>query len=96
MGHRSKLKTFPNLQNSLVMARIYVGNLPLDMKSRDIDDLFYKCLPPPLHFLSPDLVAVPQLRAAVAGLLIVCFNGCAFPFVCSCTRWLARKVRTHR
>jgi len=96
MDHRSKLKAFPNLQNSFVMARIYVGNLPLDMKSRDIDDLFYKCLPPSLHVFSSDLVAVPQLRAAVAGLLIVGFNGRALPFVCSCTRWLARKVRTHR
>jgi hypothetical protein len=24
------------------MARIYVGNLPLDIRTKDIDDLFYK------------------------------------------------------
>jgi arginine/serine-rich splicing factor 1/9 len=24
------------------MARIYVGNLPLDIRSKDIEDLFYK------------------------------------------------------
>ena len=26
----------------IIMARIYVGNLPLDIRSRDIEDLFWK------------------------------------------------------
>lgn len=29
----------------LKMARIYVGNLPLDIRTKDIDDLFYKYWP---------------------------------------------------
>jgi hypothetical protein len=51
---------------------VFVGNLPIDIKEREVDDLFYKVCPPPSPgdayvFLIPPSKPTPTLSSFSMG-----------------------------